>query len=131
MINTINTNFKVSEKDIKDFNEKGFLLLKGIFSKELIEYLQSKILLELQAPSDRYQSGFNRVKYDIFEKDENVHNILKNETFKSTMRQLTKRSLIFTQALAFELKRNDSKGFPWHIGTQSFGFSVRLIKSRL
>ena len=77
MINTINTNFKVSEKDIKDFNEKGFLLLKEIFSKELIEYLQSKILLELQAPSDRYQSGFNRVKYDIFEKDENIYNILK------------------------------------------------------
>lgn len=122
MINTINTNFKVSEKDIKDFNEKGFLLLKGIFSKELIEYLQSKIALELQAPSDRYQSGFNRVKYDIFEKDENIYNILGNETFKKTIRQLTKRSMLFTQALAFELKRNDSRGFPWHIGTQSFGF---------
>jgi len=122
MINSLNANFKLSEKDIIDFNKKGFLLLKGLFSKELIKYLQNKISQELQVPSDRYQSGFNRVRYDIFEKDENIYNILGDETFKSTMRQLTKRSLLFTQALAFELKRNESKGFPWHIGTQSFGF---------
>lgn len=119
---TINTNFKISEEDIIDFNKKGFLLLKEIFSSELIKYLQDKITQELKAPSDRYQSGFNRVKYDIFEKDENIYKILENKIFKSTMRQLTKRSMLFTQALAFELKRNDSKGFPWHIGTQSFGF---------
>ena len=35
---------------------------------------------------------------------------------------LTNETLLYAQGLGFELKKNESKGFPWHIGTQSFGY---------
>ncbi|MDC3132970.1 hypothetical protein OA501_02000 [Flavobacteriaceae bacterium] len=97
-------------------------MLKGIFSNDFINYINNKIKKELQAPSDRYQAGFNRVRYDIFQNDKNVYSLLGDIKFKSVIKQLTNRKMLFTQALAFELKRSESKGFPWHIGTQSFGF---------
>ncbi|MHA7865852.1 hypothetical protein, partial [Flagellimonas marinaquae] len=39
-----------------------------------------------------------------------------------TIHDLAGRDMLHTQTLAFELKQKTSKGFPWHIGTQSFGF---------
>ena len=119
---TINENFKLTESEIKNFNTKGFLMLRGIFSDKFIEYINNKITKELQAPSDRYQAGFNRVRYDIFQNDKNVYDLLGDTIFKSVIKRLTNRKMLFTQALAFELKRSESNGFPWHIGTQSFGF---------
>ena len=50
MINTLNSNFKLSEKDIIDFNKKGFLLLKGFFSQELIKYLKIRFLRNFKSP---------------------------------------------------------------------------------
>lgn len=38
------------------------------------------------------------------------------------MTNLTENSLFFTQGVGFELEKNKSTGFPWHVGTQSFGF---------
>lgn len=38
------------------------------------------------------------------------------------MCHLTERTLLYTQGLAFGLEKNKSAGFPWHVGTQSFGF---------
>lgn len=122
MNNPINNSFRLDAASIDAFNTQGFLLLKDFFSKELINYFAGVINDELQEPTDKYQSGFNRVRYDIFEKDSSIYAILEDPAFREVLSSLCNRDMIFTQALAFELKKSSSSGFPWHIGTQSFGF---------
>jgi len=119
---SINKNFSIRSTDIDSFKSNGFLLLKGLFTQELISYFSGIINDELQEPTDKYQTGFNRVRYDIFDKDSNIYEVLSDSTFKKVLSALCERDMIFTQALAFELKKSSSSGFPWHIGTQSFGF---------
>jgi len=119
---SINKNFSIRSTDIDSFKSNGFLLLKGLFTQELISYFSGIINDELQEPTDKYQTGFNRVRYDIFDQDSNIYEVLADSTFKKVLSALCERDMIFTQALAFELKKSSSSGFPWHIGTQSFGF---------
>lgn len=118
----INRNFVVTEQDVASFEKRGFWLLKNFFTKDMIAYLQRRTSEQISAPTDKYQSGFNRLAFDMFEGDEEINKLLKNETYRKTILSLTKRNLLFTQSIGFELKKNTSAGFPWHIGTQSFGY---------
>lgn len=118
----INQDFAVSEQDIAAFQQRGFLLLKNFFSKEMIAYLQQRTGEQIAAPTDKYQSGFNRLAFDMFEGDQSIEDLLSDPTYRNTVLALTKRNLLFTQSIGFELKKNTSAGFPWHIGTQSFGY---------
>ena len=62
----VNNRFSLSQNDLDSFNSNGFLLLKDIFTRYLIDYFSEIINGELQEPTDRYQTGFNRVRYDIY-----------------------------------------------------------------
>lgn len=118
----INKNFTVTKQDINNFERRGFLLLKNFFTKDMIEYLQKRTSEQISAPTDKYQSGFNRLAFDMFEGDEQIEKLLKDPIYRKTLISLTKRNLFFAQSIGFELKKNTSAGFPWHIGTQSFGY---------
>ncbi|WP_258185294.1 phytanoyl-CoA dioxygenase family protein [Vibrio sp. 10N.286.48.B8] len=118
----INKKFQITELDIKNFQQDGFVLLKGVFSQEFISTVKNKIDNDISAPSDKYQSGFSRIAFDLFAGDETIASLMNNTHFRKVMNQLSGKELLYTQGLGFELKKNDSKGFPWHIGTQSFGY---------
>jgi len=75
---SINKNFSIRSTDIDSFKSNGFLLLKGLFTQELISYFSGIINDELQEPTDKYQTGFNRVRYDIFDKDSNIYEVLED-----------------------------------------------------
>lgn len=96
--------------------------LKSFFSKEAIEYMKKISSNEVVAPAGNYGAGFSKLKYDIGNDDDYILSIMKNEQFSKTMTALTGEELYFTQGLGFELEKNKSTGFPWHVGTQSFGF---------
>ncbi|MDO6704951.1 phytanoyl-CoA dioxygenase family protein [Photobacterium sp. 1_MG-2023] len=118
----INKNFIVTDSDVKKFQKEGFLLLKGIYSQEFVETIKAKIDSDITAPSDKYQAGFSRIAFDLFEGDETISSLMTEKKFREIMNKLSGKELLYTQGLGFELKKNDSKGFPWHIGTQSFGY---------
>jgi len=118
----LNENFKLTQDQIKEFQEKGFLLLKGFYSPEFIDYIQSTIGKYINTPTDKYQSGFSRLAFDMYDGDDKVIELLENKKFRETMKELTQRDMFFAQALSFELEKLKNKGFPWHIGTQSFGY---------
>lgn len=115
----LNKNFNLTSNQIKDFQEKGFLLLKGFYSSDFIFYIQSTINTYISRPTDKYQSGFSRLAFDMYDGDEKVIELLQDTKFRELMKNLTQKDMFFAQALSFELK---NKGFPWHIGTQSFGY---------
>lgn len=118
MINTLN----ITNEDIDSFKTKGFLQIKNFYDKSFIQYIQQKIDEQIASPTDKYQNGFNRLAFDLFEHDPKVEELLKSVEFRKIMYKLTGDIMFFVQAIGFELKKNVSKGFPWHIGTQSFGY---------
>lgn len=122
MKDLISSCFYVSADEINKFRKEGFLHLKNIFSEPFVSYIYTRIEEDIAAPVDKYQSGFSRIKFDLFDGDPHIECLLNSEKFRKIMKDLTDRNLIYTQALGFELKKRESKGFPWHIGTQSFGY---------
>ncbi|MCA7001430.1 phytanoyl-CoA dioxygenase family protein [Dickeya solani] len=118
----INKTFSVTDSQIADFRKKGFLLLKNFYSPEFTNYIKSTIGKLIDKPTDKYQTGFNRLAFDMYDGDEVLIGLLKDQNFRKTMKNLTGRNMFFAQALSFELEKMKSKGFPWHIGTQSFGY---------
>lgn len=118
----INCEDLVVEDVKKSFEQNGFVKIKSFFTKEFVDYIKGKIDESINKPVDKYQTGFNRIAFDLFNDDEIIMNLMQDVLFKKFMSVITSKKIFFTQALAFELKKEESKGFPWHIGTQSFGY---------
>jgi len=114
--------YELSQEQIASFRDQGFVLLKGLFPKDVIHQINEMVQNHLAEPTDKYQTGFKRVKYDIFEDEPQFNKLQANKSFRSVIHQLCGRDMLHTQTLAFEMKQKTSTGFPWHIGTQSFGF---------
>lgn len=119
----INPDFKLTQQDIDNYRLTGFLLMKQLFSLELIDYLKGKVREELETPTDNYQKGFDKLRYDLCNDDNVILDLIGMEHFKNLMSQLHDCSLFFTQGVGFGLKKKVSKGFTWHIESQSFGFN--------
>ncbi|UTZ39048.1 hypothetical protein HB763_21005 [Vibrio campbellii] len=62
----MNKNLQITEADINNFQQDGFLLLKGSFSQEFISTVKNKIDNDISATSDKYQSGFSRISCELF-----------------------------------------------------------------
>ncbi|WP_290051584.1 hypothetical protein [Amycolatopsis solani] len=114
--------FHLEETQVREFREKGFTLLRGFYSEDFTDYLQRTMGNILERPTDKYQSGFNRLAFDMYDGDETLISLLRCEEFRAAMHRLTGCGMFFAQALSFELRKLKDKGFPWHIGTQSFGY---------
>lgn len=120
----INPAFSISEDDVRKFEEQGFLKLTQVFAPELVEHMRS-IAAQVSPPGDNYGAGFSRLKYDIGNDDPVILELMGNPDFSGPITTLAGMPLFFTQGLGFELEKNTSTGFPWHVGTQSFGFQRR------
>lgn len=115
-------NFKPDSTLHKAYKIDGAVVLRSLLSHDFISVIQEHFQHLVSSPTDKYQSGFSRVGYDLFEDLDILNPLLSNPDFRDLMFALHEEELIFTQALGFELLANSSSGFPWHIGTQSFGF---------
>lgn len=116
-----NSRFILSDHDKVNFRENGFVPLRNFLSLKFVDHIRSRIKHVMRL-LDENQRGFKRVGYDILEQDEFVEALLAEHVFSDTLTQLTGCSLFLTQGVGFELEKNKHHGFPWHIGTQSFGY---------
>lgn len=121
----INPSFKITQNDVEQFRTHGFLKLRGVFTPKMVEHMRLLSSKEVEPPSDNYGTGFSKLKYDIGNDDPVVLSVMSDPRLVEAMTALTDRSLFYTQGLGFELEQDKSTGFPWHVGTQSFGFQRR------
>ncbi|MGW5210586.1 hypothetical protein ACWEQO_05040 [Streptomyces sp. NPDC004051] len=121
----ISPEFSLSEEDVAGFKKHGFLKFEKIFSDDTVEHMRSLSGSQVAPPSDNYGSGFSKLKYDVGNDDPEILALMADPVFADTMARLTGTDVFFTQGLGFELEKNKSTGFPWHVGTQSFGFQRR------
>jgi len=119
---TLNDNFVLTEEDVSNYQQKGFVLLRKFFSSELIDYLRERVAEQLETPTDSYQKGFDKLRYDLCAGDDVIFDLIGQEKFRDVMTRLTQQRLFFTQGVGLRLEKEVGKGFTWHIESQSFGF---------
>jgi hypothetical protein len=122
MTKTINEDFDITSEDVKNYQKKGYVVLRKFFTGEMVDYLRARMREDLANPTDHYQKGFDKLAYDMCAGDDVVYSLLANERFRRIMKTLTAHNLFFTQGVGFGLKKKVSTGFTWHIESQSFGF---------
>jgi hypothetical protein len=119
---TMNPSFTFDAKDVDYYRKTGFVVLRNFLSPEMVTYLREKVQEQLKTPTDNYQKGFSRLGYDLCTGDEMIYALLREPSFRKMMSDMTGERLFFTQGVGFELTKQLSKGFEWHIESQSFGF---------
>lgn len=115
-----NPDFELTEEIKKRFAAKGFVKLEGLFIEEPLSDLKALVHAEMGEAVDIYATDFSGLKFDIC--TDEVAELIAQEGFTRTMRELTERRLFFTQGIGFWLAKLKDRGLPWHIGIQSFGF---------
>ncbi|HBX4000035.1 TPA: hypothetical protein MH027_06010, partial [Klebsiella variicola] len=100
----LNKNFTITDEQVREFSEKGFLLLKGFYSDGFVNYIKSTIGKYISTPTDKYQTGFSRLAFDMYDGDEVVAGLLQDTRFRAFMSKITGRKMFFAQALSFELE---------------------------
>ncbi len=120
----INQDFKLTDSMVKEFASKGFIKLKNFLSTQATDTIRVQLNKQLgnEKPTGWYGDDLNRLKYDIGNNSETILQLFKDSRFSNTLSDLTKHSILFTQGIGFELKKNQDAGLPWHVETVSYCF---------
>ena len=119
--------FLISSEQKEKFQRDGFVKLEGFWNAEVIRTLLNRVEVEMSRAGDgasRSDSRFNRSQYDFESEKAEVFELMERPYFRQALTELTERDLFMTFELCFEIEKNVSKGLPWHVGVQSFGFQV-------
>lgn len=119
----LNRNVSFSQKHVDDYRRQGFVKIEGLFSQDLLDYLKERVHEELEVPTDKYQKGFDKLRYDLCNSDKVIFDLIGNTVFRKILLALCGENMFFTQGVGFNLKKNIGTGFCWHIEEQSFGFN--------
>lgn len=120
----INSEFSLRDSDIDDFARRGFVKLEGLLSRDFVSGLDQKLDRHMESARslDWYGSLFNRTQFDFANDDDDVLALLQEPIFSDAMTRVTQRSLLYTQSVGWELKREQDPGLSWHVDTISFAF---------
>ena len=117
--------FRITPEQKMRFQRDGFVKLDGFLNADVVDTLLDRVDAEMRrgtVENLNVGSQFRRVKYD-FESDKNdIFKLLERPYFRQALTDLVERELFLTFELCFEIEKNVSQGFPWHVGSQSFGF---------
>ena len=89
----LNKNFSITDEQIREFSEKGFLLLKNFYSDDFVSHIRTTMGQYISPPTDKYQTGFNRLAFDMYDGDEVVTELLKDSRFRTFMSKITGRKM--------------------------------------
>ena len=121
------SDFLVTREQTQAFRRDGFVKLEGFLNANVVRMLLDRVEVEMGrggGSNFRVDSQFTRATYDFESEKADVYELLERPHFRRALTGLVERDLFLTFELCFEIEKNVSKGFPWHVGTQSFGFQV-------
>ena len=117
--------FLITREQKEKFQRDGFVKLEGFFNSDVVNTLIERVEVELGRSPGNFKREFNRLTYGTSQSDKtDVYELLERPYFRRALTELVERDLFLTFELCFELKKNVSKGFPWHVGVQSFGYQA-------
>lgn len=115
----------VTREQKQAFQRDGFVKLEGLLNDRVVATLLDRVDLEMHrggGANFRVDSQFSRATYDFESEKADVYELLERPHFRRALTELVERDLFLTFEICFEIEKNVSKGFPWHVGVQSFGF---------
>lgn len=116
--------FCITPDQKMQFQRDGFVKLEGFLNEAVVDMLLERLEVEMHRNTvDNFMDSlFHRSKYD-FESDKNdIFELLERRYFRQALTDLAELDLFLTFELCFEIEKNIDKGFPWHVGVQSFGY---------
>ena len=120
--------FAITRQQKQQFQTDGFVKLAGFFNAAVVDALLDRIEVEMEGRKTHNNrkavSRFSRVAYDFETSKNGIFELLERPYFRHALTDLVERDLFLTFELCFELEKNVSRGFPWHVGVQSFGFQL-------
>lgn len=119
--------FSLTSEHKEQFQRAGFVRLEGFYNSSVVDTLLARIDAEMDrstASSLKSNAMFTRAKYDFETERAQVYELLARPYFRKAVTDLVGCELFLTFEVCFELEKNVSKGFPWHVGAQSFGYQM-------
>ncbi len=124
------SDFLVTREQAQAFHRDGFVKLKGFLNENVVAKLLDRVEMEM-GRSGRSNpkvasvaSQFSRVTYDFESEKTDVYELLERPHVRRALTELVGHDLFLTFELCFEIEKNMSKGFGWHVGWRSFGFQL-------
>ena len=117
--------FRITLEQKRQFQRDGFVKLDGFLNGNVIDTLLHRVEVEMRrgtVDNFKVDSLFNRAKYDFESNKHDIFELLERRYFRQALTDLVERDLFLTFELCFEIEKNVNKGFPWHVGAQSFGY---------
>ena len=116
--------FRVTPQQQEQFSRDGFVKLEGFLNADAVDMLTARTEAELDrgAAMQLRALSFSRSQYDFDSPKAQLFELLGRPYFQQTLTSLTGHDLFLTFEVSFEVEKNASKGLPWHVGVQSFGF---------
>lgn len=119
--------FRVTQEQKEQFQRDGFVKLQGFLNAHLVSTLLDRVEMEMNRHSPnnfKADAMFSRANFDFKCEMDDVYELLERPYFRSALTDLVERDLFFVNEICFELERNINKGFPWHVGSYSFGYQL-------
>ena len=119
--------FSLTREHKEKFRRDGFVKLEGFYNPAVVDTLLGRIDAEMdrgKASSLKANAMFNRAKYDFETDRAQVYELLARPYFRRALTDLVEHELFLTFEVCYELEKNVSKGFPWHVCLQGFGYQV-------
>ncbi|MCB9092864.1 MAG: hypothetical protein H6620_09920 [Halobacteriovoraceae bacterium] len=117
-----NQNFKLEEHYVKKFQKHGFVKIKGFLNSDAIAFLKNRTNNEMT--NVHFKELTSRIKYELQNEKQKMCELVTSRAFRTLLLGITGKELFFAFDLALELEKNKSKGFPWHVGVQSFAVQM-------
>ena len=117
--------FCITPEQKMQFQRDGFVKLEGFLNEAAVDTLLERLEVEMHrdtVDSFKVDSRFHRAKYDFESDKSDIFELLERSYFRRALTDLVELDLFLTFELCFEIEKNVNKGFPWHVGVQSFGY---------
>ena len=124
------TDFHITPEQKEQFEHDGFVKLEGFLNTDVVNTLLARVEVEMNRgdltnfknSNLKDEKLFTRAKYDFETNKSAVYEMMERPYFRRALTDLGECDLFLTFELCFEIEKNVSKGFPWHVGVQSFGY---------
>ena len=116
--------FNLTTEQREQFKRDGFVKLSGFLNTDAIRMLQRRADMQSDhgiSTSPQSASHFKRSHYNLDTDKGKFFDLLERSYFRQALIDLTGHDLFLTYDILFELEKNVSTGFAWHVGVRSFG----------
>ncbi len=102
--------------------ETGIYKFQDLFSVNEIAALRALIEEDVEGLTHDFPDFLSRFSYNLSSKVQiKISEIVESLDLLNKVQIITQKELFLSQEIYFELKKGVSHGFPWHVGTYSFG----------